>query len=60
VLAREVAGTEALSASRSLLEYDDRCKNNYMYRLEQQLVKVKEYLATRNESLLRAITKEQI
>jgi len=44
VLTREVTDTKELLARKNLLEYNDKCRSDHTYRLEQCLVKVKEYL----------------
>ena len=59
VLAIKVADTEKLAACESLVEYYNEYTSNYTYRLEQKLVKVKEYLVIKEEDLVRAMIKRQ-
>jgi len=41
------------------VEYYNEYRSNHTYRLEQKLVKVKEYLVTKEAGLVRAMTEGQ-
>ena len=60
MLANKIAELEDQRIHEDLPKYDNRQESDYIYRLKQRLVKIKEYLAIRKKSFVRAMTEEKV